>query len=146
MTSLSPLAEGGAGGICLSTNDWHTIFPQLNLSGMALPLAQHCLLESVTDDQITLLLDESGATLQSARAEAQLAEALAKHYGRALTLNFQLSALTEETPEKRTLREAAEKQAAAEEAIRNDPFVQQLQEAFGAVIVPGSIRPRTNGV
>jgi len=127
-----------------SANDWHTIYPQLNLSGMALPLAQHCLLESVTDAHITLLLDESGATLQSESAEAQLAAALATHYGHPLKLNFQIGVLTDETPEKRTLREAAEQQQAAEAAISNDPFVQQLQEAFGAVIVPGSIRPRTN--
>ncbi|WGZ93508.1 MAG: DNA polymerase III subunit gamma/tau [Candidatus Thiothrix putei] len=146
--TASPLApfpdKGKAGEGFLSTNDWHTLYPQLNLSGMALPLAQHCLLESVTDDQITLLLDESGATLQSESAEAQLAAALAKHYGRSLKLNFHVSVVTEETPEKRTLREAAEQQKAAEAAINNDPFVQQLQEAFGAVIVPGSIRPRTN--
>jgi DNA polymerase-3 subunit gamma/tau len=126
-----------------TTNDWHTIFPQLNLSGMALPLAQHCLLESVTDDQITLLLDESGSNLQSPRAEAQLGEALAKHFGRELKLQFKTAVLREETPEKRGLREQAEKQAAAEAAIKNDPFVRQLQETFGAVIVPGSIRSHT---
>ena len=128
-----------------SPNTWHTIIPQLNLSGMALPLAQHCLLESITDTHITLLLDESGSTLQSPRAAAQLSEALAQHYGRELQLQFTVTVLTEETPEKRGLREAAERQAAAEAAITNDPFVKQLQETFGAVIVPGSIRPRTNG-
>ena len=128
-----------------SPNTWHTILPQLNISGMALPLAQHCLLESITDTHITLLLDESGSTLQSPRAAAQLSEALAQHYGRELQLQFTVTMLTEETPEKRGLREAAERQAAAEAAITNDPFVRQLQETFGAVIVPGSIRPRTNG-
>ena len=128
-----------------SPNTWHTILPQLNLSGMALPLAQHCLLESITDTHISLLLDESGSTLQSPRAAAQLSEALAQHYGRELQLQFTVTVLTEETPEKRGLREAAERQAAAEAAITNDPFVKQLQETFGAVIVPGSIRPRTNG-
>ena len=128
-----------------SPNTWHTILPQLNISGMALPLAQHCLLESITDTHITLLLDESGSTLQSPRAAAQLSEALAQHYGRELQLQFTVTVLTEETPEKRGLREAAERQAAAEAAITNDPFVKQLQETFGAVIVPGSIRPRTNG-
>ncbi len=138
-----PLRERGLGGE--GGNDWHTIYPQLNLSGMALPLAQHCLLGSVTDDQITLLLDESGSSLQSPSAETQLEAALAKHYGRALKLHFQLTLITEETPEKRVLREAAERQVAAEASITNDPFVQQLQETFGAVIVPGSIRPRTNG-
>lgn len=129
--------------IAPSTNEWHDIFPQLGLSGMALPLAQHCLLDSVEDDRVILLLDESGSALQSPRAEAQLAEALVKHYGRELKLSFKLAELTEETPEKRSGRVAAEKQAEAEESIRNDPFVQQLQETFGATIVPGSIRPRT---
>ncbi len=133
----------GKEGISPSSNNWHDILPQLNLSGMALPLAQHCLLESVVDDRLTLLLDESGSTLQSPRAEAQLSEALAKHYGRELKLSFKVTALVEETPEKRTIRVAAEKQAAAEESIRDDPFVRQLQETFGATIVPGSIRPRT---
>jgi DNA polymerase-3 subunit gamma/tau len=123
-----------------SSNDWHTILPQLNLSGMALPLAQHCLLDSITDDQITLLLDESGTNLQSASATAQLEKALSAHFGRDTKLRFQVSQLQEETPEKRALRETAEKQAAAEAAIRNDPFVKQLQETFGATIVPGSIR------
>lgn len=139
-----PFTKGGAGGISPSTNTWHTILPLLNLSGMALPLAQHCLLDSVADDQLTLLLDTSGSTLQSPRAEAQLAEALVQHYGRDLKLHFKLVELTEETPEKRAKREAAEMQMAAEESIRNDPFVKQLQETFGAAIVPGSIRPRTD--
>lgn len=128
----------------LSSNAWHTIYPQLNLSGMALPLAQHCLLESVTDDHITLLLDESGATLQSESATMQLAAALAQHYGRALKLSFHIGVITEETPEKRALREATQQQQAAAISMNNDPFVKELQEAFGAVIVPGSIRPRTN--
>lgn len=110
---------------------------------MALPLAQHCLLDSITDDQITLLLDESGVSLQGNSAEAQLEKALASYLGRALKLRIQTTQLQEETPEKRQVRRVAEKQAAAEEAIRNDSFVRQLQETFGATIVPGSIHPRT---
>ena len=140
-----PFEKGGAGGISLTSTDWHDILPKLNLTGMALPLAQHCLLESVSDEKVTLLLDESGSSLQSSTAEAQLAQALVNYYGRELKLHFELATLSAETPEKRTVREVAEKQAAAEEAIRQDPFVQQLQETFGAVIVPGSIRPRTKG-
>lgn len=123
--------------------DWHSILPQLNLSGMALPLAQHCLLDSVTPERVILLLDASGATLQSARAEAHLREALSRYFGRELQLQIKLSAaLHAETPEQRSVRETGEKQAVAEAAIHHDPVVKQLQETFGAVIVPGSIRPR----
>ena len=127
----------------VNDNTWHAILPQLALSGMALPLAQHCLLETVNDTQVTLLLDESGVNLQSQRAEAQLAQALAQHFGREITLQIKVTALNAETPEKRVLRESAEKQAEAITAINDDPFVQALQATFDAVVVPGSIRPRS---
>ena len=124
-------------------NDWHSILPQLGLSGMALPLAQHCLLGKVTDTQITLLLDSSGDTLRSALAEQQLQTALMQYFGRELTLHFAVQTLTAETPEQRTVREKRELQVAAAQAIQSDPFVQQLQATFGAMITTGSIRPRT---
>ena len=127
----------------VNDNTWHAILPQLALSGMALPLAQHCLLETVNDTQVMLLLDESGVNLQSQRAEAQLAQALAQHFGREITLQIKVTALNAETPEKRVLRESAEKQAEAITAINDDPFVQALQATFDAVVVPGSIRPRS---
>lgn len=137
----SPLGGGGLGRE--GDNSWHSILPQLNLTGMALPLAQHCLLDSVTPERVTLLLDESGATLQSTRAEAQLRDALSRYFGRDLQLQIKVSeVLHAETPEQRKVRETGEKQVAAEAAIHHDPVVKQLQETFGAVIVPGSIRPR----
>lgn len=126
-----------------SNNLWHEIWPQLQLTGMALPLAQHCLLGDINADQVTLLLDESGANLQMAGAEAKLTEALSQYYGQAVKLHFQVIELKEETPEKRAKRETRECQEQAERAIAADPFVQHLQQEFGGVIVAGSIRPRT---
>ena len=92
---------------------------------------------------MTLLLDESGANLQMAGAEAKLTEALSQYYGQAVKLHFQVIELKEETPEKRAKRETRECQEQAERAIAADPFVQHLQQEFGGVIVAGSIRPRT---
>ncbi len=131
--------------VALKDNDnaWHGLLPQLGLSGMALPLAQHCLLGEMQDQHITLLLDTSGESLRMGMAEQQIQAALVQHFGRDLKLQIVLQALTEETPERRSLRLQREQQIAAEQAIQTDPFVQQLQTAFGAVITVGSIRPRT---
>ncbi len=124
-------------------NDWHRILPQLKLSGMALPLAQHCLLGNVTEEQVTLLLDSSGENLRMELAEQQIQSALIHYLGRELKLHIVLQNLTDETPEQRSLRNQREQQAMAEQAIQTDPFVQKLQTELGAVIVGGSIRPRT---
>lgn len=136
------IPDTAAEPVSSASTDWHVILPQLSLSGMALPLARHCLLESVSEGQVTLLLDNSGENLRSPGAEAQLAEALDLYFGQNLQLRFKVAALTEETPEQRLLRQQAEQQQAAEQLIHADPFVQQLQSRFGAVIVPGSLRPQ----
>ena len=38
-------------------------------------------------------------------------------------------------------REQQARQRAAEDVVRNDPYVQSLIQQFGAKIVPGSIQP-----
>ncbi|TWO71961.1 DNA polymerase III subunit gamma/tau [Caenimonas sedimenti] len=47
----------------------------------------------------------------------------------------------QDSPARRQAQVAREKQAAAEQIILNDPFVQQMVRDFGAKIVPGSIKP-----
>ena len=127
----------------VTSHDWHTMLPQLGLTDMALPLAQHCLLGEVTAEQVTLLLDTSGENLRMELAEQQIQSALIQYFGRELKLCIVLQNLTDETPEQRGLRNQRERQAMAEQAIQMDPFVQKLQKELGAVIVGGSIRPRT---
>jgi DNA polymerase III subunit gamma/tau len=46
-----------------------------------------------------------------------------------------------DTPARRQVAALAERQQAAEEAIRNDPFVQDMIRDWDAKIVPGSIKP-----
>ena len=127
----------------VTSHDWHPMLPQLGLTDMALPLAQHCLLGEVTAEQVTLLLDTSGENLRMELAEQQIQSALIQYFGRELKLCIVLQNLTDETPEQRGLRNQRERQAMAEQAIQMDPFVQKLQKELGAVIVGGSIRPRT---
>ena len=49
-----------------------------------------------------------------------------------------------ETPAQRTARNAAEVQIQAEKNIVSDPFVVELQNRFGAKIVPNSIKPKNS--
>ncbi|MDO8720484.1 MAG: DNA polymerase III subunit gamma/tau, partial [Polaromonas sp.] len=50
-----------------------------------------------------------------------------------------------DTPAKRNAAELAERQRVAEEAIHNNPYVQDMIRNWGAKIVPGSIKPLAAG-
>ena len=60
--------------------------------------------------------------------------------GHAVNLSVEVGVVTD-SPARRQAAALAEKQRAAEEIIRGDPFVQAMMRDFGAKIVPGSIKP-----
>lgn len=138
-----PVESSGAPDDALEghDNEWHELLPKLKLMGMALQLAEHCLLQSRNDEQITLLLDNTGTSLQTHSTVDTLNDALHTFLGHSVQLNFEVTDKVLETPEKRRIRVARELQLQAERAIENDPFVQQLQREWGGVILPGSVRP-----
>lgn len=113
---------------------------ELSLTGMAQQLAEHCLLKTIEESAVTLWLDQDGVNLQTSHTEAQLAEALSSFLGRSVRVMLEPCALTAETPSQRRVRLAEAKQREAEQSLQEDDFVRGLQERFGAIIVPGSIR------
>ncbi len=60
--------------------------------------------------------------------------------GHAVDISVEVGAVTD-SPARRMAAAQARSQRAAEEVIRNDPFVQAMMRDFGARIVPGSIKP-----
>lgn len=125
-------------------NEWYVMLPKLNLGGMAQQLAEHCLLKELTVDKLVLLLESSGVTLKTRLTEEALQEALNKYLGRSVTVEYEAVEAIAETPTQRRVRHGQELQQQAEQSIAGDPFVQQLKQDYGGVVLPGSVRP--NGV
>lgn len=115
----------------------------LGLGGLLRELASHTVLESESDDALSLVLHESCAKLHSKEREAEFKRALEQYYGRALKLNMRVGQPAAETPAQEKTRERNERQEAAERAIQSDPTVGSLMEKFNARVVPGTIRPKT---
>ena len=128
----------------VNNNEWHELFSRLKLGGMAQQLAEHCLLKSIDDNLVCLLLDSGASNLQTSRTEEQLIEALSAALGQPVRVVLELVPDLADTPEKRRLRVTKERQVEAEQAIEQDPIVLQLKERFGASVVSGSIRPHTH--
>ena len=90
--------------------------------------------------------------------QQEIQTALVDFYGESLELKLQVSdsnttinaniddtvtapvTNAQETPAQRTARNIAESQQQAERNIATDPFVIELQNRFGAQIVPGSVQ------
>ncbi|MGW8228831.1 MAG: DNA polymerase III subunit gamma/tau [Gammaproteobacteria bacterium] len=121
--------------------DWHQIVAGLQLGGVMQQLAAHCVMLELSKDQIHLALATTSAPLLNKERETGLREALATYFGRPLKLQIEIKDTDGETPAAREERLQAERQAAAESAIENDPNVQSILDAFDGQVRPNSVHP-----
>ncbi|WP_457674763.1 DNA polymerase III subunit gamma/tau [Thiolapillus sp.] len=121
-------------------NDWHQVLPRLGLGGISSQLAAHCTVKSWQDDRLVLALNPDGAALAGSMAEKKLHDALEKYLGRPLKLQIEVEAQGEETPAQAARRKERENQAAAVEAMQNDPVVKALEEGFDGELLVDSVK------
>ena len=122
--------------------EWHEIVPQLNLAGRAKELITHCVLNHIKNDHIHLSLDKDGEDLLAKSTQLQIETALTEYYNKPIKLLIDTKHLSNETPAERTDRKRQERQQVAEDLIKNDSFVKDLQSRFNAQIVPNSVKPK----
>ncbi len=129
----------------LLPQQWGEALRSLDLAGVTLEVAQHCVPLGDEGDRIRFALAPEAEPLFAPIHEARLAEALSARRGRTVRVQLEIASAEAETPAQRAARGRAEAQAAAERAIEGDQEVQALQAQFGARIIPGSLRPREDG-
>jgi DNA polymerase-3 subunit gamma/tau len=148
--SESPREASIATPVLVPTEDgdfWHATVMRLVASEAIAALVRELALQSqlvARDDGHWMLRVERESLNQPASRE-RLQNAL-QASGHAVNLGVEVGGVTD-SPALRNAAAAAEKQRAAEEIIRADPFVQDMMRDFGAKIVPGSIKPlQTNDI
>ncbi|MBQ0834547.1 DNA polymerase III subunit gamma/tau [Marinobacter sp.] len=119
---------------------WERDFRSLGIVGMPGNLASHSTM-SRAGDIITLLIDAGHARLLNTRHEEKILAALRNHFGDAIQLKIEQGDAGSHTPAAYEERQRKARQAAAEDAIRNDPLVKSIVERFEARVVEDSIRP-----
>jgi len=129
----------------LLPQQWGEALRTLDLAGVTLEVAQHCVPLGDEGDRIRFALAPEAEPLFAPIHETRLAEALSARRGRTVRVQLEIASAEAETPAQRAARGRAEAQAAAEQAIEGDQEVQALQAQFGARIIPGSLRPRQEG-
>lgn len=117
--------------------DWRSFVDSLK-AGMTRSLAQNC--ELISHDAQSLVLSVKEAQKHMLTYQDMLKTALKERFGN-IQIRIEIGAGTGNTPAAQISQEKAQRQAAAEEAIRDDPFIRDLAETFGASVNPSSIKP-----
>jgi DNA polymerase III subunit gamma/tau len=137
-------AAGGASPAAASaaaeSGSWAALVNALELTGAARQLASHCVLIARNGAVVRLALDPHNQQLRTPAQEEKLAQALSRHFGEPVRLEFQQTG-GGESPALAAQRASQQELSAARRAFEADPGVQGLRERFGATVLPDTVRP-----
>ena len=138
VASITLPASGASG----SHPDWGALLTQLNMQGMAQQLAKHCVLQDISDRQITLCLSREHKHLQTNKmATDKLQAALSDYFAKPMRLNIVLGKTETATPAVLELQGKQMEQQQASDSISHDSFVREAQAELGATLIAESIKP-----
>jgi DNA polymerase-3 subunit gamma/tau len=138
--SPEPQAQGAPAGSD-AQDSWTAIVNQLELSGAARQLASHCVLLGRRPGVVRLALDPERPIVRTAAQEEKLAQALSRHFGESVRLEFEALATDAVSPAREDEHASLAQLAVARAALESDPGVQTLRENFGATLLPDTVRP-----
>jgi DNA polymerase-3 subunit gamma/tau len=120
---------------------WHSTVQRLIAGDAITAMVRELALQSqlVARDTDQWILRVERESLNQSGSRDRLATAL-QAVGHDVRLAVEIGRVTD-SPARRNMAQAAERQLAAEKIIFEDPFVQTMMRDFGAKIVPGSIKP-----
>jgi len=133
---------GAPAGAAPAGDSWATTVRDLELSGAARQLASHCVLIARQGAVVRLGLEPRNQLLRTPATEERLAQALSRHFGETVRLEFQpAGGGGAETPALLARRATEAELAAARQAFEEDPAVKGLRERFGATVLTDTVRP-----
>jgi DNA polymerase-3 subunit gamma/tau len=137
-SSIETPASAAQGEV--DVTDWHRMLPLLGLGGISSQLAAHCTVKSWKNGQLVLTLNPEGGALAGAMPRQKLQEALENYLGRSIQMEFDVAEAAEETPAQVAERKRQKRQAAAVNAMQNDPLVKVLEEDFDGELLIDSVK------
>ena len=111
------------------------------LKGLVRELAVNCAIRSHDGARVELTLAPAHRELISDRSVERIQDALGRVLGAPVTLRIEIGTVGGETPAAAAARGVAERTAQARDDLNQDPVVRAMGDAFGAQLLPDSVRP-----
>jgi len=136
----SPVSGNSASGdVQLDSESWHDFFDQLQLTGITRNLLANCVIDSIEEPQLALVLDIQQSALLNDEHRQRIASCLRDALGAHWLVSLRVAELTEESPARRKHRIQDERVFKAIGDFHADPNVSTLIECFAAKVIPESI-------
>ena len=139
-TAATPAPSSKSAPI-VSPDEWVTLVERMALKGLVRELAVNCALRSRDGARVDLTLAPAHRQLLSDRSVERIQDALGRVFGQAVVLRIELGTEGGETPAAAAARGVAERTAQARDQLSQDPVVRAMSDAFGAQLLPDSVRP-----
>ena len=120
---------------------WVDIIAHLKLTGLALNAVENAELISKDEREIVLGVNAGHLSLFTPTVIERIEIALSKYYQQTIKLTLNTAEVIKTSPAQQKVKALQEQQSQAEDAIQNDPVLQQLQQDFSATVVKNSIVP-----
>jgi DNA polymerase-3 subunit gamma/tau len=121
--------------------DWEALIEAAGLRGPIGQLARNAALRERDGQTLVLTLKQAHMHLAVEPMVSQMAERIGQAMGERVRLRFVADEGEAQTPATRAANVRESAQAAAEQAIADDPLVQSLKREFGARVLPQSVKP-----
>lgn len=141
-TPSGPGVGEGEGEAAPTAAAWDALVGRLGLRGVAAELARQCVCRRLDAEQVALEVPAALENLLTARARAQVQNAVQAALESQAQVKIAVGAAAGESPARRASDRDARRQDAAAKAIAQDPNVRALTETLGAHVDPASIKPQ----
>lgn len=139
---VAPVAPDASPATLASSEDWFALIARVGVRGPARELAAHAVFSAWAAPVLDLWLADGWEHLRSETVTTALARALEPALGQRPRIRFvQEPPSAGETLNERETRARDQRRTEAETAFLNDPAVRHLVKAYGARVLPHSIRP-----
>lgn len=125
----------------LDQSNWPNIFRDLSVDGLTRAIASNMVFAKRNGTQLTFTLEQGQSSMLNAAHQGRIRQALEAMFECDLQLAIDIGTPDMETPYARRERRLAEHQQQAVESLQQDPYVQQLEQAFNGQLDLGSIEP-----
>src|SRR3990167_980914 len=120
-------------------DNWNEVLPKLGLTGMTRTAAQNAAFIMRQDNEFTFEIQPGHQSLFSPTITERLEQALCNYYQQKIKLILRENQTEKSSPAKTTQIEHQLRQENAQKNIKNDLFLQELEQKFSAEIIKSSI-------
>jgi DNA polymerase-3 subunit gamma/tau len=122
-------------------HNWPDFAAGLSLDGAARELAAHSALGTYSPFEIRLSVEGRNEHLLTDKLKSRLTAAIQQRIGSGIAVQFSVTDQALETAAARAVDHSEQAMRRAQDAIENDPDVQQLVDVLGGEIVANSVQP-----